>query len=99
MKFLNFFPIFVVYFALLDPDTDLGTPLNLDPDPQHWLRDRHCEESAEFFTPERLAKLQRKGQKCPNSWIAHAVFSEKKQNGDEASGQNLFYRAGGMYYS
>jgi hypothetical protein len=57
LKFIKFFSIFVGYFALLDPDTDPGTPLNLDL--QHWLRDRHCEESAEFFTPERLATCQR----------------------------------------
>jgi len=59
MKFIKFFSFFVGYFALLDPDTDPGTPLILDPDPQHWLQDRHCEESAEFFTPERLATCQR----------------------------------------
>jgi hypothetical protein len=60
MKFVKFFPIFVGYFALLDPDTDPGTPLNLDPDPPHWLRDRHCEESAEFFPPEQLATCQKR---------------------------------------
>ncbi len=35
MKFINFFLCLWVIFALLDPDTYLGTPL--DPDPQYWL--------------------------------------------------------------
>ncbi len=36
MKFINFFLCFWLIFALLDPDTDPGTPLNLDPNPQHY---------------------------------------------------------------
>jgi hypothetical protein len=35
MKFINFFQCLWVIFALQDPDTDQGTPLN--PDPQHCL--------------------------------------------------------------
>jgi hypothetical protein len=35
MKVINFFQCLWVIFALLDPDTDQGTPLN--PDPQHCL--------------------------------------------------------------
>ncbi len=31
MKFINFFLRLWVFFALLDPDTDPGTPLNPDP--------------------------------------------------------------------
>jgi hypothetical protein len=34
MTFILFFLCLWVIFALLDPDTDPGTPLN--PDPQHW---------------------------------------------------------------
>jgi hypothetical protein len=32
MKFINLFLFLWVIFALLDPDTDPETPLNLDPD-------------------------------------------------------------------
>jgi hypothetical protein len=35
LKFINFFLSLWVIFALLDPDPDPGSPLNLDPDPQH----------------------------------------------------------------
>ncbi len=31
MKFINFFLFFLAILALLDPDTDPGTPLNPDP--------------------------------------------------------------------
>jgi hypothetical protein len=34
-NFFSFFLCLWVIFALLDPDTDPGTPLNTDPDPQH----------------------------------------------------------------
>ncbi len=34
-QIINFFLCFCVIFALLDPDTDPGTPF-LNPDPQHW---------------------------------------------------------------
>jgi hypothetical protein len=44
MKCINFFLCLWVIFALLDPDTDPGTPLH--PDPHHWLsaneKGRHC---------------------------------------------------------
>jgi hypothetical protein len=36
-NFVNFFPILLVIFALLDPDSDTGTPLNPDSDTQHCL--------------------------------------------------------------
>jgi len=38
MKLFTFFFYFCVIFALLDLDTDPGTPLNPDPDPQQYLR-------------------------------------------------------------
>jgi hypothetical protein len=38
IKFINFFLYVCVIFALLDPDTDPGTPLNPDPDPEHWKK-------------------------------------------------------------
>jgi len=38
IKCVNFFLCLWVIFALLDPDTDPGTPLNPDPDPEHWKK-------------------------------------------------------------
>jgi hypothetical protein len=37
-KYKNFFLLLWVIFALLDPDTDSGTPVNPDPDPQNWVQ-------------------------------------------------------------
>jgi len=40
MKFINFFLGLREIFSLLDPDQDLGTPLNPDPDAEHCRQHR-----------------------------------------------------------
>jgi hypothetical protein len=60
MKFINFFLFLWVIFALLEPDsdTDPGTPLNPDPDPQHWFKEAkdHRNPELECFGVGDLAK-------------------------------------------
>ncbi len=35
----------------MDPDTDLGTPINPDPDPQHWSYECKFLKSDRLFPP------------------------------------------------
>ncbi len=64
MKLFNFFPCLWVIFALLDPDP--GTPLNPDPDPQHWVQQQ--QQSPKKWPTSRFLIAGRRGTAGGTVW-------------------------------